>query len=176
MDQMESGTAMTETEPFAGVVAQAAQPIVLDGPLGAVEVLPNSATAGQLSVVIHPLAARALGSPMHTHRDEDEYSFVLEGVVGVQIGATVYEAGPGDMICKPRGVPHAFWNPTDEPARLLEIITPGAFADYFRGLADVLATGGRDGVAMTALAQRFNLAIDASSIPGLVQQHALRPV
>jgi hypothetical protein len=34
----------------------------------------------------HPLAPRALGSPVHTHRHEDEYSVVLEGVVGAEVG------------------------------------------------------------------------------------------
>jgi len=42
----------------------------------------------------------------------------------VQIGDEVIEAGPGDLVLKPRGVRHAFWNPGDEPARVLEIISP----------------------------------------------------
>ena len=167
-------TVQSENDAFAGVIPRAAQPVLLEGPLGAIEALPNSATAGRLSVVVHPLEARALGSPMHTHNDEDEYSFVLEGVVGVQIGDAVYQAGPGDMVCKPRGVPHAFWNPTDEPSRLLEIIMPGGFADYFRGLSEMYAAGPPDPAARTALADRFHLSVDPSSIPVLVQQHDLR--
>jgi quercetin dioxygenase-like cupin family protein len=63
--------------------------------------------------VEHPLASRALGSPVHTHRHEDEYSIVLEGTIGVEIGEKVFEAGPGSVIVKPRGIPHAFWNPTE---------------------------------------------------------------
>ncbi len=168
-------TDQTENEPLAGVIPAAAQGVLFSGPLGAIEALPNSATAGRLSVVVHPLEARTLGSPMHTHRDEDEYSFVLEGVVGVQIGDAVYEAGPGDMICKPRDVPHAFWNPADEPARLLEIISPGGFADFFRGVGELAAAGPPDPAEGIALADRFHLSIDASSVPGLVERHGLRP-
>jgi hypothetical protein len=93
----------------------------------------------------------------------------------VQIGDAVYEAGPGDMICKPRGVPHAFWNPSDEPSRLLEIIMPGGFAEYFRGVKEMYAAGGApDPAARKALADRFNLSVDPASIPVLVQQHDLR--
>ena len=31
-------------------------------------------------------SARALVGPVHTHRYEDEYTYVLEGEVGVQVG------------------------------------------------------------------------------------------
>lgn len=43
-------------------------------------------TGGAFSLVEHPLPPRALGAPLHTHRNEDEYSYVLEGRVGVQLG------------------------------------------------------------------------------------------
>jgi quercetin dioxygenase-like cupin family protein len=49
---------------------------------------------------------------------------VLEGEIGVQIGEEVRVACPGDLVFKPRGVPHAFWNAGDTPARALEIISP----------------------------------------------------
>jgi uncharacterized cupin superfamily protein len=65
---------------------------LLQGPLGAVLTLGGDRTAGRLSVLEHPLAPRALGSPIHTHRDEDEYSVLLEGVVGAQIADQVIEA------------------------------------------------------------------------------------
>jgi hypothetical protein len=33
-------------------------------------------------------------------------------------------------------VPHTFWNPTDQPTRLLEIISPAGFENYFRELGE----------------------------------------
>ena len=45
-------------------------------------------------------------------------------------GDEVLEATPGELVFKPRGVPHAFWNATDEPARFLEIIAPAGFERY----------------------------------------------
>ena len=89
---------------------------LLQGSLGAALMLSAGQTGGRLSLVEHPLAPRALGSPVHTHRNEDEYSVVLEGVIGAQIGGQVIQAGPGTVLVKPRGVPHAFWNPADQPA------------------------------------------------------------
>jgi len=76
----------------------------------------EAARAGEgFALVEHPIDPRSLAAPMHTHRNEDEYSYVLEGVVGVQIGDEVLEGRPGDLIVKPRGVPHAFWNAGDVP-------------------------------------------------------------
>src|SRR5262249_15121021 len=57
---------------------------------------------------------------------EDEYSYVLEGRVGALLGDDVVVGGPGDLIFKPRGQWHTFWNAGDEPARILEVISPPA--------------------------------------------------
>jgi quercetin dioxygenase-like cupin family protein len=96
------------------------------------------ATGQGFSLVEHPIAPRTLAAPMHVHEHEDEYSYVLEGEVGVQIGDEVHYALPGDLVIKPRGIPHAFWNRSDEPARLLEIISPAGFERYFAELAPLL--------------------------------------
>src|SRR5918996_2967268 len=76
------------------------------------------------SLVEHPIAPRTLAAPMHVHAHEDEYSYVLEGEVGVQVGDEVRYARPGDLVSKPRGVWHAFWNRTDRPARPAQIGSP----------------------------------------------------
>src|SRR4051794_33463016 len=85
---------------------------------------------GGFSLVEHPIAPRALAAPMHTHEHEDEYSYVLEGEVGVQVGDEVRYAAPGDLVVKPGGIPPAFWHRTDAPPRLLQIICPGGFARH----------------------------------------------
>ncbi len=156
------------------VVIPSERKTLLEGPLGAVLMLGADRTGGRLSLVEHPLAPRALGSPVHTHRHEDEYSLVLDGLVGTQIGEQVIEAGPGTVLVKPRGVPHAFWNPTDQPARLLEIISPAGFEHYFAQLAEILsAAGPPNPEALAALADRYGLDLDASSIPRLAEAHGL---
>ena len=115
-----------------------------------------------------------LGALVHTHRNEDEYSFVLEGTIGVEIGGEQFEARPGDLVVKPRGIPHAFWNPTDEPARILELIVPGGFESYFRELdASLSQPGPPDLAALGELAARYDLEVDPQSIPRLAEEHAL---
>jgi quercetin dioxygenase-like cupin family protein len=142
--------------------------------LGVRFMIDGETTAGAFSLVEHPLPPRALGSPVHTHRNEDEYSYVLEGRVGVQLGEEVIEAGPGDLVFKPRGIAHAFWNAGDEPARLLELISPAGFENYFRELAPLLAATDRDEAAIGEVVARYELEIDFSTIPELAEVHGLR--
>ena len=167
---------MSSTTPVitAGLITSADQRRLLDGPLGALLALPAEATDGRLSVVIHDIAPRTLGAPIHTHRNEDEYSYVLDGLIGVQVGDRDYEARAGDTVAKPRGIPHAFWNPTDHPARFVEIITPGGFQEYFPGVGAAFGPDGPDFAALAAVAARFELAVDFASIPMLVERHGLR--
>ena len=157
------------------VITPADRTTLLQGPLGAILMLGGDRTGGSLSLVEHPLQPRALGSPVHTHRDEDEYSVVLEGQVGAQIGEQTVVAGPGTVLVKPRGVPHAFWNPADQPARLLEIISPAGFEGYFAGLGEILAgQGPPDPGRLAELADRYGLDLDLASIPRLAAAHGLR--
>lgn len=142
--------------------------------LGVRFMIPGETTGGRFSLVEHPLPARALGSPVHTHRNEDEYTYVLRGRVGVQLGEDVLEAGPGELIFKPRGVAHAFWNAGDEPASMLELISPAGFEDYFREMAPLLARPDRDEAAVASVARRYELDIDFSTAPVLAERHALR--
>ncbi len=86
----------------------------------------------------HTIPPRVFAAPVHTHRNEDEYSYVLSGRMGAIVGDEVVEAGPGELVVKPRGVPHAFWNAGDEEVRLLELISPGGFDRYFADLAPLV--------------------------------------
>ncbi|MGZ8585498.1 MAG: cupin domain-containing protein [Actinomycetota bacterium] len=142
--------------------------------LGVRFMIEGERTGGRFSLVEHPLPPRALGAPVHTHRNEDEYSFVLEGRVGVQLGEELLEAGPGELLFKPRGLAHAFWNAADEPARLLELISPAGFENYFRELAPLLAAADRDEAAIGDVVARYELDIDLGSVAVLAERHGLR--
>lgn len=144
------------------------------GGLGARFMLDAEQTGGGFSLVEHPMAPRTLGSPIHTHSREDEYSFVLEGRVGLLISDEVLEATTGDLVLKPRGVPHAFWNATDAPARLLEMISPAGFERYFAESEALFTPGGPpDLEALAALAERYGLDMDFASVPRLAAEHGL---
>ncbi len=142
------------------------------GGLGVVFELVGKDTDGRVSVVEHPLAPGALAGPRHTHHNEDEISYVLEGEFTIQVGDQVIKAPVGTLIYKPRGVPHTFWNQTSSPARLLEIILPSGLETYFEELAELVKYGPPpDMSSLVNLAKRYDLDIDLASIPELAQKY-----
>jgi quercetin dioxygenase-like cupin family protein len=141
------------------------------GGLGVRFMIEGAQSGGTFALVEHPIEPRALAAPIHTHTHEDEYTYVLEGEIGVQIGDEVRVARAGDLVFKPRGVPHAFWNAGNKAARALEIISPAGFEQYFAEAAAHPAPP--DERALGAVVARYGLEIDMSSVPVLVERHGL---
>ena len=146
------------------------------GGLGVRFMIEGDQSAGNFALVEHPIGPRVLVAPLRTHEREDEYTYVLAGEVGVQVGDEVRVARPGDLIFKPRGVPHALWNACDEPAWALEVVSPAGFERYFAEVASVLPPnhpGPPDEEAVGAVQAKYGLEIDMSPLPGLVERHGL---
>jgi len=122
-------------------------------------------SGGGFSLVEHPIAPRVLCAPLHRHSHEDEYSYVLDGRMGAQLGNDVVFAGVGDLVFKPRGQWHTFWNAGDTPCRILEIISPGGFERFFAEVA-----GPEENVGTAA---RYGMEFDVDSIPRLCAEHGL---
>jgi mannose-6-phosphate isomerase-like protein (cupin superfamily) len=144
------------------------------GSIGVRFMVDGESTGGGFSLVEHPMSARALAAPLHRHHREDEYSYVIEGRMGALLGDDVLEAGPGDLVFKPRNEWHTFWNAGDEPCRILEIIAPAGFDRFFSELVDLGGVTATDPVVLGALCQRYELEMDPGSVPGLVERFGLR--
>jgi mannose-6-phosphate isomerase-like protein (cupin superfamily) len=145
------------------------------GSIGVRFMIDGDETDGGFSLVEHPMPSRALAAPLHRHSREDEYSFVLEGRVGGLLGDEVVYGDVGDLIFKPRGQWHTFWNAGSEPARILEVISPAGFEGYFEEMIDLLLQGGPpDPTALAVLAASYGLEVDLESIPRLTQEFGLR--
>jgi mannose-6-phosphate isomerase-like protein (cupin superfamily) len=98
------------------------------------------------------------GPPLHIHAAEDETFFVLAGRYAIQLGDTVLEAGVGDLVYGPRGVPHKFRNIAKSPSKLLVIATPGGVEKFFEGLSELVTGGGPpDPERMVALATEHRI-------------------
>jgi quercetin dioxygenase-like cupin family protein len=143
------------------------------GSIGVRCMIDGDESGGGFSLVEHPMPPRALAAPLHRHNKEDEYSFVLEGRVGALLGDDVIEGGPGDLIFKPRGQWHTFWNAGDEPARLLEIIAPAGFERFFDELVDMGGVANASPETLGELCQRYALDMDPESVPGLLERFGL---
>ena len=132
--------------------------------------IPGADTGARFSLVEHPIPPRGLAAPLHRHTREDEYSFVLEGRMGALLGDDVVEAGPGDLVYKPRDQWHTFWNAGDEPCRILEIIAPGGFETFFDELVEAGAAGPPEPEWLAGLGARYGLEFDFESIPVLCER------
>src|SRR5262245_15982129 len=144
------------------------------GSIGVRFLIDGVEAAERFSLVEHPMSPRALAAPVHLHTREDEYSYVLEGRMGALLGDEVVEAGPGDLVHKPRNQWHTFWNAGDEPCRILEIISPAGFEVFFRELSDMGGVLKADPEDIAQLSERYGLLMQPETVPGLLERFGLR--
>jgi uncharacterized cupin superfamily protein len=71
------------------------------------------------------------GPPAHVHADTTEFFYVLDGEIEAWIGDAHVVLTAGMSATLPRGIPHRFDNCTNQPARVLAIVTPGRGARFF---------------------------------------------
>ena len=143
------------------------------GTIGVRFMIDGEEAGERFSLVEHPMAPRALAAPLHRHHREDEYSFVLEGRMGALLGDDVLQAGPGDLVFKPRQQWHTFWNAGDEPCRILEIISPAGFERFFGELADMGGVVQAGEQALADLCARYELDMRPETVPDLLERFNL---
>jgi quercetin dioxygenase-like cupin family protein len=146
--------------------------VVMEGPLGVITKIPGTATNGVMSIVEHPVAPRLLVPP-HVHQDHDEWSYILEGRIGARIGDDEFIAAAGSYILKPRRIPHVFWNPDDQPARILEVITPSGLEEMFAEFGQLGARGELTPQTMGETAARYGSTMFMDWVPDLVARYGL---
>src|SRR3954454_1456567 len=144
------------------------------GSIGARFMIDGAEAEQRFSLVEHSMSPRALAAPLHLHTREDEYSYVLEGRMGALLGDDVVEAGPGDLVHKPRNQWHTFWNAGDEPCRILEIISPAGFEHFFQELSDLGGAIKADPEELEALNEKYGQKMQVESVPGLLQRFGLQ--
>lgn len=146
-----------------------------EGFLGSVSIrfiLDGSDTGGAFSVNEKTMSPRALAAPLHRHTREDEYTLVVSGRVGVLTGDEVIIGEEGDVIFRPRGAWHTFWNAGDIPARMIEIVAPAGLEEMFHELAD--ADGETTPAVLDEMYRRHELEMDPDSVPRLMERFGLR--
>ena len=157
---------MTSTQQLAPIALAPGEGEALWG-FGALATLKASSetTDGRVAVIEH-LAPRGVGSPLHVHRREDEWFYVLEGELTFWVGGRVIEAPAGSFVYGPRDVPHTFIV-TSQQARFLLVAEQAGFDAFFRA-ASVPAerleippapTEPPDIAGLTALAATFGIEI-----------------
>jgi len=110
---------------------------------------------------------------LHVHKKLEETFYVLEGEFELRAGDEVRRGLPGTVMFVPPGVPHAFSNPTDAPARILFLMSPPGHDRYFVELADILARSGPpDTDAIAALRSKYDTEQLSSLVAGAEPQPA----
>jgi mannose-6-phosphate isomerase-like protein (cupin superfamily) len=143
------------------------------GSIGVRFMIDGEDAGGDFSLVEHPLSSHALAAPLHRHTREDEYSFVLKGRMGGLLGDEVVEAGPGELVFKPRNEWHTFWNAGEVPCRILEIIAPAGFEHFFEELVDMGGVVEASSEDVAALSDRYGLEMKPESVPELLERFGL---
>src|SRR5215471_7391996 len=140
---------LTVVQPGAGAAGHL-------GTIGVAFKLWGHDTGGAISIVEHPFPVGALVPP-HLHTRED----VL---------------GAGGYITKPRGELHTMWNAGKAPARMIEVISPAGFENFFREMADMVASGPPQFPDVTALAEKYGLRFGRPDwLPDLISRYDLTP-
>ena len=99
---------------------------------------------------------------------------MLRGHLGALLGDDVVFAEPGDLVFKPRNQWHTFWNASDEPASILEIIAPAGFEHFFRELSDLGGVTNAQPSVVGSLCERYGLEMKPETVPELLERFQLR--
>ena len=129
-------------------------------------------TGGRFAVVRHLFAPRSLAAPLHRHHREDEFTYVLSGRVGALLGDDEVVAGPGELIVKPRGQWHTYWNAGDEPAAVLDLVSPAGLEQFFRRLDAFTEPPTPE--QLVAIAAPYAGDTDLEGTQRIVERHGLR--
>jgi quercetin dioxygenase-like cupin family protein len=96
--------------------------------------------------------------PPHSHSNNEEIVYVLEGTLRYTLGSHTRDLTPGQSMETPRGTAHAFSNPFDSVARAFIILSPDIGPQYFKDVAAVVnAVGPPDKGALAAVMNRYGL-------------------
>ena len=109
----------------------------VDNPLGGEQLtfkVRGEQTGGSLTV-FETVPPPGEGPPLHTHANEDESLYVLEGEMRFKLGDELQAAPAGSFVFIPRGAPHTWQNVGDEPARMLVHFAPSGMERFFDGFA-----------------------------------------
>lgn len=104
------------------------------------------------------------GPPMHSHAQDCEFFYVLEGELTFEHPDGAIRGKPGDFCFLPRGGSHAFRNDGQTMARALVVIAPGIEAHSFFKEVDARLAGEVDVPVVVDVASRNGI-VFADPVP-----------
>jgi mannose-6-phosphate isomerase-like protein (cupin superfamily) len=95
----------------------------------------SSRDTGGAFAVMEAVAPPECGPPLHLHRTQDEWFYILEGNYIFEIDGLQVHAGPGATVFAPRGSRHTFQNIGSTPGRAILTVVPGGLDIFFEELS-----------------------------------------
>ena len=136
------------------------QPVIKAGQLEIRYLMDGTLTGAGSGMFELTVPAGARVPPAHSHRDNEEIVYVLEGTLRYSVDGETRDLTLGERMYTPRGSVHAFSNPHGKTARALIILTPDIGAQYFRDVAEVAnAAGGPNPAKMVEVMTRYGLVL-----------------
>jgi quercetin dioxygenase-like cupin family protein len=136
------------------------QPVVKIGQLEIRYLIDGTVSGAGMGMFELTVGPGARVPPAHSHKNNEEIVYVLEGVLHYSVDGEARDLKAGERMYTPRSSVHAFSNPFDHPARALIILTPDIGAQYFRDIAEVAtAPGGPNPAKMAEVMSRYGLVL-----------------
>jgi mannose-6-phosphate isomerase-like protein (cupin superfamily) len=110
------------------------------------------------AAVIEEIVPPSGAAPLHRHSREDEICYVIEGTFRIWRGDEVVDVEQGGIALLPRNQVHSFKNIGACSGRLLTVILPAGFEQFFAAVAE-RGLGDEDMDEIVALAAEFGLEI-----------------
>jgi mannose-6-phosphate isomerase-like protein (cupin superfamily) len=110
----------------------------------------TNADSNGAAVIFHQTVPPLYGPPLHRHSREDEWFYILEGEITAEIDGQRTWLQAGYSAFAPRGTVHTFKNFGSKPAKMLVLVTPGGFNQFFEELSSLhrgLSTPDLEGTA-----------------------------
>jgi quercetin dioxygenase-like cupin family protein len=137
--------------------------------VGRIEIryLVDGAQTGGLGVFEMSVPAGAPVPPPHSHSNNEECVYILDGVLRYTVGDAMRDLGSGDWMSTPRGSVHHFSNPGTATARALVMLTPDIGAQFFSEVGALAAAGvPPDRTRLAQVMNRYGLVPVAPKKPG----------
>ena len=115
-------------------------------------------TSGSLDLFEMTVQPNARMPIAHYHESWDETIYGLDGALIFRVAGEDIVIEPGTTTFIPRGTVHGFRNDSQKPVTCLCLLTPGVIGpEYFREMADILASPPPDPVKMKETMLRYGL-------------------
>lgn len=103
--------------------------------------------------------------PPHTHAEEEESYYMLDGSMVMQFGTEEFAIAPGDFVYVPAGTVHGYKNTSDRPIRFLVWTIGGAIDEFFLEMGEKIRQVPDDLPKMPEILEKYGIQmVDPSQI------------